>query len=455
MNELKGSSDAGHTRVVAPDYATAVRILQDRFGSDWTVVHSRNVRRPGFFGWFGISDVVVIVRNEKSESVVGSDKFEVPTRDSFDSVISSPNPSDQITTGYSSGPIDHATCDDLVEHLQGARTQIASELQQFSKTSVVDREPEAWEVDHFVSSKNSADIVDEFKEESVNVFSEDSFDAVGGDFDDSANEVIDPRFLGAIRRLLDSSGIPAHAHSKIIGAVCSAPIAADLSLEQLQDLAHSRVGACLLGRIPVTAPIETGVSGSPRVVALVGPTGVGKTTTLAKLASYFHLVEKKRVGLITLDSYRVGAIEQLRRFAEILGLPLKTVMNLEATKEAIAGFSDCDLILIDTAGRSQRDAERLGEVRDSLASIEDIEVHLCLSLGAAPEAVLAAAESFQLVGYDRVIFTKKDESYRKGFLWDLFGLAPVPISYVTCGQEVPEDMVEATREGIKEMILEG
>ena len=158
---------------------------------------------------------------------------------------------------------------------------------------------------------------------------------------------------------------------------------------------------------------------------------------------------------MTLDCYRIGAIEQLRRFAEILGLPLKTVSETAGAAEAIEGFSDCDVILVDTAGRSQRDQERLSEVRDSLANIGDVEVHLCLSLAASPEAIVAAAESFRMVKYDRVIFTKQDESYRKGFLWDLFGVTPVPVSYVTCGQEVPEDILPATNELICEMMIQG
>lgn len=447
MNELKGTGDAGHTRVVAPDYATAVRILQDRFGSEWTVVHSRKVRRPGFFGWFGVSDVVVIVRNEKSDNIATVGNFESPIPTPVISAVSNVGSSVEVRASQGADDI-HLNTYDLIGRLESAKRQIAAEIQQFSLTSVADRKLEDWELDDGSSSdfeSGSNQIQEEFCEDSY-------LDVEVEVIDD--DDVIDPRFLGAVTTLLESSGIPSHAHCKIIDAVCGVVIDPDVPVVELEEIAYARVGACLLGRIPETTPIIAGSSGSPRVAALVGPTGVGKTTTLAKLASHFHLVEQKRVGLVTMDSYRLGAIEQLRRFSEILGLPLKTVSNFEGVKAAIDGFYNCDLVLIDTAGRSQRDVERLSEVKVSLSCIEDIEVHLCLSLGAAPDAVYAAAESFRLVGYDRILFTKRDESYRKGFLWDLFGITSVPISYITCGQEVPEDMSEATREGIKEMILE-
>ncbi|HIC22001.1 MAG TPA: hypothetical protein EYO84_01130 [Planctomycetes bacterium] len=448
LNELKATGDAGHTRVVAPDYATAVRILQERFGSEWTVVHSRKVRRPGFFGWFGVSDVVVIVRNEKLDNIVPVGIFESPIQLPMVSTVSTSGSVIEVGAQHRLDNSNPDRCNNLIDQLESAKTQIASELQQMCATTVVDRKLEDWERNDLPSSDFESGS-DQFHEECSEDVSVDFQDEVG-----DVDGVIDPHFLGAVSTLLESSGIPSHAHSKIISTVCAEAIYPDLPVMELEEIAYARVGACLLERMPQTIPILPGSSGAPRIVALVGPTGVGKTTTLAKLASHFHLVEKKRVGLVTLDSYRIGAIEQLRRFTEILGLPLKTVSNLEGVKVAIDGFSDCDLILVDTAGRSQRDVERLEEVKESLSSIDDVEVHLCLSLGAAPDAVLATAESFRLVGYDRVIFTKRDESYRKGFLWDLFGFSPVPISYVTCGQEVPEDIVEATPEGIKEMILE-
>ena len=454
LNEPIASTDAGHTRVVAPDYATAVRILQDRFGSDWTVVQSRKVRRPGFFGWFGVSDVVVIIRTEESmffqsqeNTVVSSSGKLAPLAkgscrvpefisESIPDLV--PVVSGNFETSQESGT--------LVYRLEGARSKIAEELEVYSRSI---------DTQHSQSAPSSPQQMMTREELSAEV--NENFDpAPITSFEENRGIIVeDPVFIGAVKSLCEVAGFSSAAQNRILEMVCCDPIGDQMKKEQYQSLARERVAACVAARIPETCPISVASSGEPKVVALVGPTGVGKTTTLAKLAAQFHLVEKKRVGMVTLDCYRIGAVEQLRRFAEILGLPLKTVSEPGAAAEAIKGFSDCDVILVDTAGRSQRDLDRLTEVKESLSNIGEVEVHLCLSLAAAPEAIMATAESFRVVGYQRVIFTKKDESYRKGFLWDLFGVSQAPVSYVTCGQEVPEDIQAATRDSICEMVLEG
>jgi len=450
LNEPIASTEAGHTRVVAPDYATAVRILQERFGSDWTVVQSRKVRRPGFFGWFGVSDVVVIIRSEESvffqpqenTAVSSSGKLAPLARDTR----RVPEPIPDLVPVVSGNFETNQESGTLVYRLEGARSKIAEELKLYSKSIATQHSqaPPSSPLQWTINEELSAEVNENSDPAPVISFEE-----------NRAIFVEDPLFIGAVKSVCEVAGFSSAAQNRILEMVCCDPIGDQLKKEQYQSIARERIAACVAARIPEACPISIASSGEPKVVALVGPTGVGKTTTLAKLAAQFHLVEKKRVGMVTLDCYRIGAVEQLRRFAEILGLPLKTVSEPGAAAEAIQGFSDCDVILVDTAGRSQRDLERLTEVKESLSNIGEVEVHLCLSLAAAPEAIMATAESFRVVGYQRVIFTKKDESYRKGFLWDLFGVSQVPVSYVTCGQEVPEDIQAATRESICEMVLEG
>jgi len=118
--------------------------------------------------------------------------------------------------------------------------------------------------------------------------------------------------------------------------------------------------------IPPCEPLQLAESGQTRFVALVGPTGVGKTTTIAKLAAHFKLREGKRVGMITIDTYRIAAVEQIRAYADILNIPLEVVMTPEGMVEAIANLVDCDLVLIDTSGRSQRDVQRLDDFKEFL-----------------------------------------------------------------------------------------
>ncbi len=460
LNEQNNVGDSGHTRVVAPDYATAVRILQDRFGSDWTVVHSRKVRRPGVFGWIGLSDVVVIVRTQES------DLF----HDQIGNVESSSGQlAPLVQGGIEEGQVDSVpemvpvtagnfeaspSGNELVYRLEEAKVRIAEELRSYSR-SISGQQPfDSWsseEDGHSAVVDNIPQVEANVQDTSTSISYDDPIDPI----ETSLSLEQNPKLVGAVRSICDQGAFTETATKFFMEQILSDSELGRLTGDQLQEAVTNKISGYVMDRIPEVQEIRAGTAGRPKVVALVGPTGVGKTTTLAKLAAHFQLVEKKRVGLVTLDCYRIGAVEQLRRYAEILGLPLRTVTQPGNTAEAIEGFSDCDVILVDTAGRSQRDQERLVEVRDLLGEIGEVEVHLCLSLATAPEALFAATESFRLVGYDRIIFTKRDESYRKGYLWDLFGISQAPVSYVTCGQEVPEDFQAATRDGICEMIIQG
>src|SRR5262249_3288597 len=143
-------------------------------------------------------------------------------------------------------------------------------------------------------------------------------------------------------------------------------------------LVKVRVIELLENEIKVGGPIVT-EAGKCRVVALVGPTGVGKTTTIAKLAANYRLREKRRVGLITVDTYRVAAVEQLRTYADIIDLPMEVVATPREMREAVARMSHLDLILMDTAGRSPRDEVKIQELKSMLSEAEPDEVHLVLS----------------------------------------------------------------------------
>jgi len=168
--------------------------------------------------------------------------------------------------------------------------------------------------------------------------------------------------------------------------------------------------------VPTSGPISRKRNGAPDVVALIGPTGVGKTTTLAKLAANLKLREKYRVGLITLDTFRIAAVEQLKRYAEIIGSPCKVVSNQEELKAAIESMRDMDFVLIDTAGRSPKDSLALNELRSLLSTIQPDEVHLVLSSTASQPCVELAVEKFSEVRVDKIIFTKLDEAASVGLV---------------------------------------
>ena len=193
--------------------------------------------------------------------------------------------------------------------------------------------------------------------------------------------------------------------------------------------------------IPATGGLKkSATKPGPHVVALIGPTGVGKTTTLAKLAANLKLRENRRVGLITLDTYRIAAIDQLRRYAELLGSPLKIANSVEDVTGALASMRDCEFVLVDTAGRSPTDTLKLNELRGMLEAAAPDEVHLVLSSTASQACIEFAIERFSQVRVDKIIFTKLDEAVHVGMVLNVVRKVNKALSYVTTGQNVPDDI---------------
>lgn len=205
--------------------------------------------------------------------------------------------------------------------------------------------------------------------------------------------------------------------------------------------------------IPTTGPITRTKKTGPHVVALIGPTGVGKTTTIAKLAAKLKLVEKKSVGLITIDTYRIAAIDQLKRYADILQCPLRVTNSAEDLREAVRSISDCEYILIDTAGRSPRDAMKINELRGFLDAAAPDEIHLVLCSTASQDCVELAVEKFGAVEFDKLIFTKLDEAAHVGVVLNAIRKLNKSLSYITTGQNVPDDIETGDGRRLARLIL--
>jgi flagellar biosynthesis protein FlhF len=225
--------------------------------------------------------------------------------------------------------------------------------------------------------------------------------------------------------------------------------------ELLNDraLVREKLAEHLEKMIPTAGPIvRTKVSG-PHVVALIGPTGVGKTTTIAKLAANLKLREKRRVGLISIDTFRIAAIDQLKRYADILGAPLRVVGAPEDIREAIDAMHDCEYVLIDTAGRSPKDSLKLNELKRFLTFAEPDEVHLVLSTTASESAVELAMEKFGEVRVDKLIFTKLDEAAQLGVVLNVARKLNIGLAYITTGQDVPDDIEVGHGKRLAQLIL--
>lgn len=256
------------------------------------------------------------------------------------------------------------------------------------------------------------------------------------------------------QRLLQAE-VAADLADDIVGAVRD-----ELDPAELDDpaIVQQQVLRRLAGYIPVSTDsvrIARAPDGRPTTVALIGPTGVGKTTTVAKLAATYKLRHGKRVGLITCDTYRIAAVDQLRTYANIIGLPLKVVLTPTEMASACDSLCDCDVILIDTAGRAPRDSGRIDELRAFIAAARPHQTHLVLSSTAGEGALGEAARRFGEVGFDRVILTKLDEAVNFGVLLSIVRQVDAKLSFVTTGQEVPDHIEPGNAERLARIVLNG
>jgi len=192
-----------------------------------------------------------------------------------------------------------------------------------------------------------------------------------------------------------------------------------------------------------------------RIKVFVGPTGVGKTTTIAKLAAHYALGGKRRVGLATTDTYRIAAPEQLKTYARIMGIPMQVAADTNGLHKVIEDFTDRDVILIDTPGTGLNDLSHFERTKDMFALREGVEVNLLLSLASSQENLYDTLSRFEDLRIDQVILTKMDECRRFGFLFDLMEKVRKPVPYVTMGQNVPKDIEEVTSGNLAKLIVGG
>lgn len=190
------------------------------------------------------------------------------------------------------------------------------------------------------------------------------------------------------------------------------------------------------------------------VVALVGPTGVGKTTTLAKLASHAILHKNLKVGLINVDSYKVAAVDQMATYAKILNVPFRSATNAVELDRALAEFKPLDLILIDTSGRSQKDSESLSQMHSLLKSIPNLKSMLIMSATTRDQELYDVVNRFKMFDPSGLIFSKLDESATFGCIYNVAMKTNLPLTYFTVGQRVPEDIELASRERLAALLLD-
>ncbi|KGR73910.1 flagellar biosynthesis protein FlhF [Ureibacillus sinduriensis] len=198
-----------------------------------------------------------------------------------------------------------------------------------------------------------------------------------------------------------------------------------------------------------------GLSYQKKYINVFGPTGVGKTTTIAKMAARSVLEKKKKIGFITTDTYRIAAIEQLKTYANLLQAPVEIVYNANDYKKAIENFAHLDLVFIDTAGRNYKEAKYVDDLKKMINFDEEVESYLVLALTAKEQDMESIIQQFGEIPIGKYIFTKIDETNSIGTMYNLMIKYNKGLAYYTNGQEVPEDIEVADLDAVLELFFQG
>ncbi len=222
-----------------------------------------------------------------------------------------------------------------------------------------------------------------------------------------------------------------------------------LSKKEIQEIAEKQL-MMILQDLPFG-----GISYKKKYINLLGPTGVGKTTTIAKMAAHAVLQKKKKIGFITTDTYRIAAIEQLKTYANLLQAPVEIVYSQEDYEKAIVKFDHLDLVLIDTAGRNYKEAKYIEDLKQLIDVESNMENYLVLSMTSKENDMATIIEQFLAFPVERFIFTKVDETNTIGSMVNLMVKYNKGLAYYTNGQEVPEDIEEASLKNVIKLLFQG
>lgn len=423
----------------AKDDAEAIRIASDRLGRDAVVLSTRPVNKGGFMGLFGKSALVVtagLLEEDRlrEETPIGDDLAQrvrafqqlleakapseqarrvdqpLPPVDGLDDrveiqgrLVASGTPvkarqaaqayGESPTARKSTGPDDGLAQD--VQRIQQTLAMVLKKLDEVESPSTVDRRDEADDGDHSRMRFRDLMVASDMSESFVDSF----LDTYDGSWDE----------------------------------------------RQFFNWVSSQI------RTPYRNNLEA--LGGPRTM-FIGPTGVGKTTTIAKLAAISSLWEDRKVALATSDTYRIAAVEQLRTYAKILGVPVEVIFDSEDLLK-MRKKPDSDLILLDTAGRSQRDKRRVDEVRELYDAFEPDCVHLVISASSKFRDMIDVINRMGTVPISNLIFTKMDETLTLGPVLEVALNFDIPVSFFTFGQNVPNDIEVASADKLVRMALGG
>jgi len=269
---------------------------------------------------------------------------------------------------------------------------------------------------------------------------------IAKNFDEKKIDTL-PTELVNYRIKLIENGVDAIIAENILKKIDNQVNVVNLSKEIIRDIVLNNIREYLGVPQPVI------YDGNQKVIFFIGPTGVGKTTTLAKLAATFAIKNNYSVGLITADTYRIAAVEQLKIYGEILQIPLKIIYETKEIYNMLSNFIDKDIILVDTAGRNHNNIEQIDEVQKLIVTTKNKEVYLVINSTTDFTTIKAIVDQYSFIDNFKIIFSKVDEATNIGVILNTTYYSKNPLSYITIGQNVPEDIEIADVDKISRALI--
>ncbi|MBN2797000.1 MAG: flagellar biosynthesis protein FlhF [Clostridia bacterium] len=418
-------------RYIAPNVQEAMIKIKHELGRDAIILHTRKIKQKGIKGLFKkpLVEVVAAVEDEEPASKETTVKPHI-------------EPVQSPVQYYAQQPAQYQQpSQPAVQPSQPAVQQVAP-VQQVQK-SLQNEEFQEKKHDEIDDLKHE---IDEIKEMLRNYIQPDTKKNI--DLEPESVFVEESKVEKDIKEFLKALDLQPNIIEKVFSVVRR-----QVSLtDQNEQMVKSAVRQAIKEYLGEPFIIDHYL-GTQRVFVFVGPTGVGKTTTLAKLAAKLSLIENKKVGLVTADTYRIAAVDQLKTYSEILGIPLSVVYEASELNDVMYKYADKDVILLDTAGRSHKSDELARDLQDLINNLEKPEIFLVLSLTTGYKDIISILEAYSFVEDYKIIFTKLDEASTYSNILNIKVESGRPLSYVTTGQSVPDDIEVAYAEKIVEYII--